>query len=407
MNYSAEVPQDSALTVHKLTFWEAAMMVVGANIGSGVLGLAYSVRKSGWPIMLLWLVIVGLFSTFSTLYVAEATLRTRRPLQLPGLAERYVGKHGGTLMFAALLANAVGCMTSYMMGSGNTLATLLGVPHYVGSLLFVVPAVLVVWCGLKAMGIAQKYSGFAMMAIVAVVVVSSFSSGNANIARALYADWSCAMPVFSVVVFCYIAQYAVPEMARGLRHDPLELAPAIIMGMFLSGVLLAVIPLSVLALTGPAKVTQLATIAWADALGRWAAFTANLFALIAMLTSYWAIGGSLLTAIVDMFKLKSESHFPTRLAVIICVWVPPFILAYSGLIGFIDVIYWAGIFGGVVMSILSVLILRGARRSGDMLPDWKCGWYSAAWVQDMLIVMFVCAGLYAILDLLGVLPGAW
>lgn len=37
----------SALEVHKLTFWEAVIIIVGANIGSGILGLAYSIRKSG------------------------------------------------------------------------------------------------------------------------------------------------------------------------------------------------------------------------------------------------------------------------------------------------------------------------------------------------------------------------
>ena len=31
---------EGALKVHKLTFWEAAMIIVGANIGSGILGLA-------------------------------------------------------------------------------------------------------------------------------------------------------------------------------------------------------------------------------------------------------------------------------------------------------------------------------------------------------------------------------
>lgn len=30
----------------KLTFWEAAMIIVGANIGAGILGLAYSSRKA-------------------------------------------------------------------------------------------------------------------------------------------------------------------------------------------------------------------------------------------------------------------------------------------------------------------------------------------------------------------------
>lgn len=78
---------EGALKVHKLTFWEAAMIIVGANIGSGILGLAYSARKAGWPVLMLWLIIAGFFTTASMLYVAETTLRTRKVMQLPGLAK--------------------------------------------------------------------------------------------------------------------------------------------------------------------------------------------------------------------------------------------------------------------------------------------------------------------------------
>ena len=46
------------------------MIIVGANIGSGILGLAYSIRKSGWPILMIWLLIAGFFTTISMLYVA-------------------------------------------------------------------------------------------------------------------------------------------------------------------------------------------------------------------------------------------------------------------------------------------------------------------------------------------------
>lgn len=89
------ITEEGALSVKKLTFWEAAMIIVGANIGAGILGLAYSSRKAGWPILLMWLIIAGVFTTVSMLYVAETTLRTKKPMQLPGLAERYVGKLGG------------------------------------------------------------------------------------------------------------------------------------------------------------------------------------------------------------------------------------------------------------------------------------------------------------------------
>ena len=92
----------SALEVHKLTFWEAAMIIVGANIGSGILGLAYSIRKSGWPILMIWLLIAGFFTTISMLYVAETTLRTKKPMQLPGLAKRYVGEVGSWLVLYLL-----------------------------------------------------------------------------------------------------------------------------------------------------------------------------------------------------------------------------------------------------------------------------------------------------------------
>jgi amino acid permease len=91
--------EEGALEVHRLSFTEAVMLVVGATIGSGVLGLAYASRKAGWPVLLTWLLVAGFLSIASMLYVAETALRTRQPLQLSGLAEKYVGKAGSWLIF--------------------------------------------------------------------------------------------------------------------------------------------------------------------------------------------------------------------------------------------------------------------------------------------------------------------
>lgn len=399
--------EESALSVKKLTFWEAAMIIVGANIGAGILGLAYSTRKAGWPILLMWLIIAGVCTTASMLYVAETTLRTKKPMQLPGLAERYVGKVGSVLVFISVCANSIGCMISYTNGSGNILSEMLGIPRPIGSLLFTIPAVLVVWFGLKATGMAEKFLSSGMIVLLGVIIASSFFSGKADVSRAMYVNWTYAVPVFNVSIFCYIAQYAVPELARGLRHDAKQLPKAVTIGMLITGILLALVPLAVISLTGPENVTEVATLAWGQALGTWAFFVANIFALCAMMSSYWAVGGSMLTNIVDMFKFKSENHKPTRLIALVCTALPPFLLAYSGLVSFVDAIYLAGTFGGVIMSILPAMMLSGARKNGDMEPAWKCGWYSAHWVQAIIIVLFCAAALYAVLDLVGVLPSAW
>ena len=399
--------EEGALKVTKLTLYEAVAIIVGANVGSGILGLAYSSRLAGWPILVLWLAVAGLFTTFSMLYVAESALRTKKPLQLPGLAEKYVGKVGSVLIFISVCANSIGCMVAYTTGSGNILCTLLGLPNWAGSLLFTVPCVLVVWFGLKATGLWEKFMSTGMVVLLGIIVIASFLSGKADVSRAVYANWTYAVPLLSSAIFCYIAQYAVPELARGMRHTPKKLPVAIIHGMFITGVLLAVVPLAVLSLTGAEEVTQVATLAWGQALGTWALYTANIFALCAMMTSYWAVGGSMLTNIVDMFKLKDEKETKTRLIAIACTVLPPFILAYAGLVSFVDAIGWAGTFGGVIMSIVPVLMLNNARKKGDIEPEWKCGWYAHPAVQGMIIVIFSLAAIYFICSMIGILPAGW
>ena len=399
--------EEGALKVTKLTLYEAVAIIVGANVGSGILGLAYSSRHAGWPILVLWLAVAGLFTTFSMLYVAESALRTKKPLQLPGLAEKYVGKVGSVLIFISVCANSIGCMVAYTTGSGNILCTLLGLPNWAGSLLFTVPCVLVVWFGLKATGLWEKFMSTGMVVLLGIIVIASFLSGKADVSRAVYANWTYAVPLLSSAIFCYIAQYAVPELARGMRHTPKKLPVAIILGMFITGVLLAVVPLAVLSLTGAEEVTQVATLAWGQALGTWALYTANIFALCAMMTSYWAVGGSMLTNIVDMFKLKDEKDTKTRLIAIACTVLPPFILAYAGLVSFVDAIGWAGTFGGVIMSIVPVLMLNNARKKGDIEPEWKCGWYAHPAVQGMIIVIFSLAAIYFICSMIGILPAGW
>ena len=189
--------EEGALKVTKLTLYEAVAIIVGANVGSGILGLAYSSRLAGWPILVLWLAVAGLFTTFSMLYVAESALRTKKPLQLPGLAEKYVGKVGSVLIFISVCANSIGCMVAYTTGSGNILCTLLGLPNWAGSLLFTVPCVLVVWFGLKATGLWEKFMSTGMVVLLGIIVIASFLSGKADVSRAVY-----AMPFpFSAALF--------------------------------------------------------------------------------------------------------------------------------------------------------------------------------------------------------------
>src|SRR5699024_1255921 len=126
----------SALKKTNLTLLEGVGLIVGANIGSGILSLAYGAKSAGWPILVFWVIVAGILTTVSMLYVAETTLRTKKWLQLSGLAEKYVGKLGSWLMFISVVANSLGAMIAYTTGSGDILADFLNIPHAMGSLSF-------------------------------------------------------------------------------------------------------------------------------------------------------------------------------------------------------------------------------------------------------------------------------
>lgn len=399
--------EESSLKIESITFWEGVFIIVGANIGAGILSLAYAARKAGWPVLFFWLIIAGVFTTISMLYVAETTLRTRVALQLSGLAQKYVGSFGSWAIFASVVINSLGCLIAYMSGSGRILNSFFGVPNSVGSLIFFIPAVIIVWLGLKVTGVAEKVISIGMVVMVLILVIASFLTGKAEVSNVVTTNWSYAIPVFNVAIFCYIAQYAVPELTRGLASQPKKLAPAISLGMFITCALLSIVPLAVLALTGPEKVTEVATVAWGQAIGQWAFFMANIFALCAMMTSYWAVAESCLTNIVDKFKLKSEWDTKTRLIVLAIVVIPPFVLAYGGIVSFVNAVYLAGAFGGVIMSVVPVMMLNNARKSGDREPEWRCGIIAHPVVQVLLIVLFCGAALYAVADLFNILPAGW
>lgn len=384
----------TAVPAKSLSFVEGVSMIVGTNIGAGVLSIAYASSKAGFLPRLFWLMLVGSLTTITMLYVAESTLRTRKHLQLSGLSRRYVGR------FGALIA--------YMTGSGKLLHSLLGISPALGSALFFIPAAGVLYLGLKAIGRGEKFISIGMVVMIAVLIVATMLKETTQLSYLLDGNGLYMVPVFNVVAFCFSAQYIVPEMARGFADKPEKLPKAIMVGMGITFSLLALVPMSVIVLNGLDNITDVATISWGQALGEWAFFSANIFALCAMLTSYWGLGGSFLTNIFDQFRLGDDSQLLKRFLVLLIVTVPPFILAYSGMVSFVNALYFAGVFSGVILSIMPILMLKGARQRGDLTPGWTCpAFITHPAIQGFIVLLYLCSAVYAIASALGYLPAGW
>lgn len=404
------IETEPALKAHALGSLETIAIIIGTNIGAGVLSMAYAARKVGYMPLLACLAITCIFCIITMLYVAEASLRTRGNKQLSGLSKKYLGPLGGWLIFIAVAANSYGALVAYMTGSGNIMTDFFGefgMTRELGSLIFFVPSALVLYLGLKALGVGEKLISTGMVVIVCLLIGATVLHDETRVMHLWQSQWQYVVPVFNLAVFVFGAQFLVPELVRGNLTTPRRLPRLIVQGMVLTFVLVAAIPASVIALVGTDNLSEVATLSWGKSLGLWAYYVANTFALLAMLTSYWGLGGCLFTNIFDHFRLGNEDGRRKRLGVLAVVAIPPFLLAYSGMGSFVDALYFAGTFGGVLMGIIPILLLNAARRYGDRNPEFTCGWYAHPLIQGFIVLMFAASGVYAIASALGVLPSSW
>ena len=396
------------LGFESITFWQGVAIIFGANIGAGILSLPYGARNGGFITLVIALLIAGFLTTASMLYVAEVALRTSTPLQLSGLARKYLGNVGSWLIFAGVTINGLGALIAYASGSGSILADLFDIPEVLGSVLFYIPGVVVIWLGLKATGRSEQAITLAMLAIILVLSVWTFVGPGIEIGNLTTMSPYYVVPIMNLAVFAFIAQYTVPELARGLAaQSPRILPSAIVAGMCATGFLLALVPFAALGMIGADGITEVVTIAWGDELGDSAYYMANLFALLAMLTSFWAIGLTLMTNMFDRFSWPASGSPAHRLAALALIAVPPFLVATLGLAGFVSALGYAGGFAGAIMSVVPVLMLHRARKFGDREPAWRAGWVAHPVVQTLLVVVFGLAFIYSLLSATGLVPQGW
>lgn len=384
----------------KLTFLEGVAMLVGTNIGIGVLSIANTAKGAGFFPLLFWLVVGGILSTITMLYIAEATLRTKAHLQLTGLSVRYIGPVAKHLMFISVAVTAVGALIAYEAAAGRIIHEIFNIPEKWGSLLFFIPASGVLWLGLKAIGRGEKQIIGIMFGILVALVIATFFKGNLNFNNALEMHWNLVaiLPIFNTVVFVYSSQYIVPEMARGFSHKPEMLPKAIVLGNFITFALLALVPLSAIVLEGLENISDVVTISWGKAIGDWAFLVANLFGLFAVLTSYWGLGGMFITNIADQINKDADNNLSLRFIILLFVAVPPLAIVLLKVVDSIDqALYWPGVVGALILSFFPILILQNARKRGDCPATWVCPTILTNWGAKLTIVcVYLCATFFSI-----------
>lgn len=388
-----------------LSVLQGIALIFGTNIGAGILSLPYAARNGGFLALAIALAIAGLLTTFSMMYIAEVSQRTKEPLQLSGLAEKYLGQAGRWIIFAAIMVNSIGALIAYAAGSGSLLSNLTGLPPLAGSLLFFLAGSFIMYKGLHATGLVEGLITTGMAAIILALSLWTVLGPGITFENLLVLHPFFIIPIMNLAVFTFMAQYVVPELVRGLGYtNPRAIPTALVGGMAATGFTLALVPFVALGLLGE-NVSEVVTLSWGEALGPVAYYLANIFALLAMFTSFVAIGYTAMRNILDIGHWHEKGR--QRLIAVLLTVVPPLAISLAGLGGFVSALSYAGGFAGAAMSILPVLMLHAARKKGELKPVWAVTWQAHPIIQGLLILTYMVAFIYSLAAIFGLLPTGW
>ena len=366
----------------KLTVWQAACIITGYGVGSGVMTLPYLVDRAGLVPGLVIMIAAFLFSYCRHMMLAEITIGSGKGTQVISVFRTYLfrGRHGGVFVGALFLLTVLVLITNlaaYIAG-GAEIFEAAGLPPLAAQILFYVIAAAVVFFGLKVLGISESISVSIIIAIVAVLAVASLFNWNNPLPLGTVGAPNEILAFFGMAMFSFVAFFSVPQAVEGLDRDPAKVRKAILIGLGLN--LMFIIVIVTCSLASSARITELAMIGWSEGIGLWAQVLGSAFTVLAMLTTYWSIS----LALSDI--IEEQTKWNRRVCWVIAT-LPSLILVLLNLGGFLDIMRTAGGLIAILMAFLVVPAFRRCRRENGklLLPNAL----ASTPVQAIVLVAFL------------------
>lgn len=376
----------------QLTTFEAISMIVGNSIGTGIIAVPYlAVRNSMWDVV--WMVAFAyIVNVILHLIIAELSYNNGGVQLVKSFeGELFHGKMKkifSWIMFVVYgLAIMVG-VSGNINGGAQIFVNWFGLPLWAAQLIYYLIAGSVVFMGMKAVGIAQKYSVALLLVIVAVMTVGTFLHPRNTLYTAPF-HINNLLALYSMVVFATSANQAVIQVVKGLNGDSKRIRKTIFTGFGLSSLFVLVVTLTVLLGTKGAVDKELAYMQLGESIGGWALILAGIFSLFALLTTFWSNTLALRDVVHE--QVGTGNRVSWLIATVPCI-----LFAIFGVSSFIVL---TRIMSGVVVLVSIMLVLTYGKSRKKVGSSPICGIYGTVPFQVLMMVSTIVSAVGAMLPL--------
>ena len=323
-----------------LTTFEAISMIVGNSIGTGIIAVPYLATKNSmldvvWMVLIAYCVNVILHLIIAELSYNNGGVQLVKSFE----GELFHGKMKQIFSWSVFIVYGLAIMigvSGNINGGAQIFVNWFGMPFVAAQVLYYVIAGVVVFIGMKAVGIAQKYAVIVLMGIVAVMTVGTFMHPLNSLQRAQF-HWNNLLALYSMVVFATSANQAVIQVVKGLDGNAKQIRRSIFIGFGLSSVFVLIVTGTVLLGTKGALEKELAYMQLGESIGTWAMILAGVFSLFALLTTFWSNTLALRDVVHE--QIGSGNRISWLIATVPCILFAVLTTFWSNTLALRDVVH--------------------------------------------------------------------
>lgn len=340
--------------------YPAIAELLGTIIGAGFLAIPFVIMKSGAPIGIIHLLIIGIMITITMLYLGEIALRTKNNHQLTGYASKYLGKRGKKIMFISVAFGVCSSILAYLIAEGISISHLLfnsDKYSFILSILFWVILSLLTFKGIKSLKKGESFGVFLILVIIALI--TAIYTPKIIIDNLTYINLANIFVPFGVILFAYQSFTAITEVKLILGKEKSKMKNSIIYSHIIAFVVYSIFGLVVLGVKG-FLTPEIATLS----LGKPFIF----LGILTMLTSYLSLSVSLM----DNLRFDYEMHKIKAWLFTVLVPLALFIILHLiNKTSFIMVLGIGGVISGGLTALLILIMHTKAKKMGERKPEYS------------------------------------